>query len=843
MKLKYFLLVLFISVITLNVSADGKRIGFRDMKVDNYSSGGIAEEGYGEILSMINKNDTIKMILRKGYMGQYEVRNYTNNGGTLKRVAVNDKNEIWEKINKFNGNNIYCYGADLLVCNGETYVVATGYTNNGLTILLNKWTSKGLELIASYPLKMKRFPSKIRVIELGEYYHVVLSTAEGIFTIPMKKVNNTLQFNNINNNEVAVTKTWLPKGKMLELPYSFSIQDNYDWDVMVYSDGDKKRLVYGYFNCDDKTCKLFVSRDIQGDGLSNLFEEFGQHYNTYTYKSNYYSRNIKLIQGSIKGGTYTTDYAPPIQLFFSSDMCPKGLPGELFNVEFPIKKHEEGRAIEYVTSDLRNTDVPYGGFDVVPVTVMETDHADKSYDLCRFDLLLMESNPDHFGSKMFWCRIKSDMLRIKNQSSSISVNDTELRNMMRLVGVIEGVPPYGVNPDKWSEAGGGSATFTYTTSSTKDNTASRNINIDVMSGVTVKGGDLYSFESMVGYALKQSESNTTTTIESYTMNHSNNGKIKNNKGIAIFLCPAFERLDGTLYDPDNNKEYTTTFNPQFIYRGSNYTEVEFDLNQSPFSVADPEYVESWTRRLLNYNNEMNSKYELFSPVPFTVNANTNEIHERTIKNKITQSTSHTFKNAMEAKIGFFKIKENASLEWKDECSTTVSNSFKVSFSPSKSSSWLNKAGNNYIQDFNYTMYGITDYVGNPITARYYEAMKNCKVKVLGNEIPLLIEGEKPFLILWRVNNIYMDNSPRKGIATGIETIEKAISTASVVNDQLVISSALANSVAYVYTIQGKLLKEISVPASGTVSSSLEDGLYVVLIQNSDGTTQAVKIRK
>ena len=310
---------------------------------------------------------------------------------------------------------------------------------------------------------------------------------------------------------------------------------------------------YGY----DDTEKKNVEKLIVGRLKSGTFEafsysgEYGKD-NTWPSKWEEYAHHdigrsktfsLKLIQADIEGyaadntNGYKASSNPLIFSYCSYDG--KGT-GEHF-----LKKFYPG-SNSFAADAPIYTDLPYGYTAVATAADPTTETAPGGGLYYKQYIYLLRGNqqPYHWFKHSYVASIRSNEI-VERRSSfndeKALFGNSELRNLVRLVGIIEGPPPTVVDNNEWFGDLGVASSLAFTMGSGTSNSVSRLYKSDLKCSfgphtdkLTAAFGGGYSFQKQHEEVTSQSESITVTFEANDTADY---------RAIALYSVPILTRCD------------------------------------------------------------------------------------------------------------------------------------------------------------------------------------------------------------------------------------------------------------------------------------------------------------
>ena len=456
---------------------------------------------------------------------------------TMKQSTIGETNKKEIRLNEF---GVY-QDAEIIVYRNRFYVLWKNNTNGQI------W-------IGEVDMKKGEY-KKTRMLDDGKTYANFAATIyrDKICVILHRRTNKKLQVYQYGDPELNSGWDWCGTVRNaghdnIELKGSTGISMEYDpddhWDATSW---------YGY----DDTEKKNVEKLIVGRLKSGAFEafsysgEYGKD-NTWPSKWEEYAHHdigrsktfsLKLIQADIEGyaadntNGYKASSNPLIFSYCSYDG--KGT-GEHF-----LKKFYPG-SNSFAADAPIYTDLPYGYTAVATAADPTTETAPGGGLYYKQYIYLLRGNqqPYHWFKHSYVASIRSNEI-VERRSSfndeKALFGNSELRNLVRLVGIIEGPPPTVVDNNEWFGDLGVASSLAFTMGSGTSNSVSRLYKSDLKCSfgphtdkLTAAFGGGYSFQKQHEEVTSQSESITVTFEANDTADY---------RAIALYSVPILTRCD------------------------------------------------------------------------------------------------------------------------------------------------------------------------------------------------------------------------------------------------------------------------------------------------------------
>ena len=311
------------------------------------------------------------------------------------------------------------------------------------------------------------------------------------------------------------------------------------------------------------------------------------------------------------------------------------------------------------------TDLPYGYTAVATAADPTTETAPGGGLYYKQYIYLLRGNqqPYHWFKHSYVASIRSNEI-VERRSSfndeKALFGNSELRNLVRLVGIIEGPPPTVVDNNEWFGDLGVASSLAFTMGSGTSNSVSRLYKSDLKCSfgphtdkLTAAFGGGYSFQKQHEEVTSQSESITVTFEANDTADY---------RAIALYSVPILTRCDLEYLSPTRRQSVRMPiFSYTYMTRQS-IKQVEVPLDLEPFRIDNPSKLGDWeAREILTMTA---SEPNVSKSVNFSLNS---ERIDMTLETSGTISDSQT-KGAislMDLKFPFFQLENQSSWEWTD----------------------------------------------------------------------------------------------------------------------------------------------------------------------------------
>lgn len=552
---------------------------------------------------------------------------------------------------------------------------------------------------------------------------------------------------------------------------------------------------------------------------------------------------LTVVPGSIAGFDSKSEFLP-LQLFFSSSE--RKVKGETFNIEL----NPAGRYYRLGEEDpnIRITDIPYGTIGACsflklnPLKINGKTCYQQYIALVRGGAKNSRAYADWFSA----ATVKSNLMVMKENTVKTSIDKATFRDVMTLLGVIEGPPPspYSDTP-AWANNKGFNVSFGYSNSQKEAIKSESNYHFDASVGAGGGVKDVYDLEAMLGYAYDNYASKNNSIEHTYSLSLAANSTYEYGKGLVIYSAPTIRAISGAICSPTNiDYEYNVALVPTLRVTGTEYVTEQFDLDKlgEKFAIKDAKYLNSWKNIRFNQTGTMYSKnMEMPSYLDVT--------HGVKFEETIVASTTHAVTESLKLKLFAFRLNQNFSAKFTNSTTTTKGQNFTISIKTGDSKGWRNSNDTKYIRKY-FTECNIF----NPASANdvvgkeYLNALKS--VYMSGTTIPIVREGDNPFIITWTTNSIeesntYNSTAPGNPGSSGIGEAEKGEITPSkaYIRDSNMVVEAEATSQVTIFTMQGIMIKNLYMDSNKIETELPNSGVYIVKIQAPDGTVKTEKLIK
>ena len=509
---------------------------------------------------------------------------------TMEQSTVGDTGKKMIFLNDF---GVY-QDAEIIVYRNRFYVLWKNNTNGQI------W-------IGEVDMKKGEY-KKTRMLDDGKTYANFAATIyrDKICVILHRRTNKKLQVYQYGDPELNSGWDWCGTVRNaghdnIELKGSTGISMEYDpddhWDATSW---------YGY----DDTEKKNVEKLIIGRLKSGTFEAFsysGEYGKDNTWPSNWeeYAHHdigrsktfsLKLIQADIESyaADNTSGYkASSNPLIFSYCTYDGKGTGEHF-----LKKFYPG-SNSFATDAPIYTDLPYGYTVVATAADPTTETAPGGGLYYKQYIYLLRGNqtPYHWYKHAYIASIRSNEI-VERRSSfndeKALFGNSELRNLVRLIGIIEGPPPTIVDNNDWFKDLGVASSLSFTMGSGTSNSVSRLYKSDLKCSfgphtdkLTAAFGGGYSFQKQHEEVTSQSESITVTFEANDTADY---------RAIALYSVPILTRCDLEYLSPTRRQSVRMPiFSYTYMTRQS-IKQVEVPLDLEPFRIDNPSKLGDWEAR-------------------------------------------------------------------------------------------------------------------------------------------------------------------------------------------------------------------------------------------------------
>ena len=733
---------------------------------------------------------------------------------TMKQSTIGETNKKEIRLNEF---GVY-QDAEIIVYRNRFYVLWKNNTNGQI------W-------IGEVDMKKGEY-KKTRMLDDGKTYANFAATIyrDKICVILHRRTNKKLQVYQYGDPELNSGWDWCGTVRNaghdnIELKGSTGISMEYDpddhWDATSW---------YGY----DDTEKKNVEKLIVGRLKSGTFEafsysgEYGKD-NTWPSKWEEYAHHdigrsktfsLKLIQADIEGyaadntNGYKASSNPLIFSYCSYDG--KGT-GEHF-----LKKFYPG-SNSFAADAPIYTDLPYGYTAVATAADPTTETAPGGGLYYKQYIYLLRGNqqPYHWFKHSYVASIRSNEI-VERRSSfndeKALFGNSELRNLVRLVGIIEGPPPTVVDNNEWFGDLGVASSLAFTMGSGTSNSVSRLYKSDLKCSfgphtdkLTAAFGGGYSFQKQHEEVTSQSESITVTFEANDTADY---------RAIALYSVPILTRCDLEYLSPTRRQSVRMPiFSYTYMTRQS-IKQVEVPLDLEPFRIDNPSKLGDWeAREILTMTA---SEPNVSKSVNFSLNS---ERIDMTLETSGTISDSQT-KGAishMDLKFPFFQLENQSSWEWTDQTTATTSQGISASYSKIRRTD-KHVRPEETAESFSSTLYLLTAEKSNTLRDQYYPKLLERKISFGTDTFPFMVNSDKPFVLAWDINNITYVRGDVSITGNEVVTADEPLSI-RFLNGMLTVD-CLPGATVNVYSMNGTLAGHQQA-VSGKAIFSLPGHLYTV----------------
>ena len=733
---------------------------------------------------------------------------------TMEQSTVGDTGKKMIFLNDF---GVY-QDAEIIVYRNRFYVLWKNNTNGQI------W-------IGEVDMKKGEY-KKTRMLDDGKTYANFAATIyrDKICVILHRRTNKKLQVYQYGDPELNSGWDWCGTVRNaghdnIELKGSTGISMEYDpddhWDATSW---------YGY----DDTEKKNVEKLIIGRLKSGTFEAFsysGEYGKDNIWPSNWeeYAHHdigrsktfsLKLIQADIEGyaADNTSGYkASSNPLIFSYCTYDGKGTGEHF-----LKKFYPG-SNSFATDAPIYTDLPYGYTVVATAADPTTETAPGGGLYYKQYIYLLRGNqtPYHWYKHAYIASIRSNEI-VERRSSfndeKALFGNSELRNLVRLVGIIEGPPPTVVDNNEWFGDLGVASSLAFTMGSGTSNSVSRLYKSDLKCSfgphtdkLTAAFGGGYSFQKQHEEVTSQSESITVTFEANDTADY---------RAIALYSVPILTRCDLEYLSPTRRQSVRMPiFSYTYMTRQS-IKQVEVPLDLEPFRIDNPSKLGDWeAREILTMTA---SEPNVSKSVNFSLNS---ERIDMTLETSGTISDSQT-KGAislMDLKFPFFQLENQSSWEWTDQTTATTSQGISASYSKIRRTD-KHVRPEETAESFSSTLYLLTAEKSNTLRDQYYPKLLERKISFGTDTFPFMVNSDKPFVLAWDINNITYVRGNVSITGNEVVTTDEPLSIRFL--DGMLTVDCLPGATVNVYSMNGTLTGHQQA-VSGKAIFSLPGHLYTV----------------
>lgn len=530
--------------------------------------------------------------------------------------------------------------------------------------------------------------------------------------------------------------------------------------------------------------------------------------------------SLKLIQADIEGyaADNTSGYkASSNPLIFSYCTYDGKGTGEHF-----LKKFYPG-SNSFATDAPIYTDLPYGYTVVATAADPTTETAPGGGLYYKQYIYLLRGNqtPYHWYKHAYIASIRSNEI-VERRSSfndeKALFGNSELRNLVRLVGIIEGPPPTVVDNNEWFGDLGVASSLAFTMGSGTSNSVSRLYKSDLKCSfgphtdkLTAAFGGGYSFQKQHEEVTSQSESITVTFEANDTADY---------RAIALYSVPILTRCDLEYLSPTRRQSVRMPiFSYTYMTRQS-IKQVEVPLDLEPFRIDNPSKLGDWeAREILTMTA---SEPNVSKSVNFSLNS---ERIDMTLETSGTISDSQT-KGAislMDLKFPFFQLENQSSWEWTDQTTATTSQGISASYSKIRRTD-KHVRPEETAESFSSTLYLLTAEKSNTLRDQYYPKLLERKISFGTDTFPFMVNSDKPFVLAWDINNITYVRGDVSATGNEEVTTDEPLSIRFL--DGMLTVDCLPGATVNVYSMNGTLTGHQQA-VSGKAIFSLPGHLYTV----------------